>query len=114
MNRTTGGTITSLEHLHQSVADILTTPIGSRLMRRDYGCQVTELIDQPFNGATKLRAYAAIAIALLRWEPRLSITRVQLSQGTEASQALLNIECTRVDSNEAINLQVPLQLGAMV
>jgi phage baseplate assembly protein W len=112
MNRTTGGSITSLEHLRQSVTDILTTPIGSRLMRRDYGCQVTELIDQPFNGATKLRAYAAIAMALLRWEPRLSITRVQLSQGAEAGP-LLDIECTRVDNSEAINLQVPLQLGAL-
>uniref|UniRef100_UPI0026076D20 ATPase domain-containing protein n=1 Tax=uncultured Sphingobium sp. TaxID=316087 RepID=UPI0026076D20 len=31
------------------VRDILTTPIGSRLMRRDYGSLIPELIDQPAN-----------------------------------------------------------------
>ena len=34
MNRTTGTAISGLEHLRQSVGDILSTPIGSRVMRR--------------------------------------------------------------------------------
>jgi uncharacterized protein len=112
MDRTTGRTLNDLEHLRQSVADILTTPIGSRVMRRDYGSQLPELIDQPFNGTTKLRAYAATAMALMRWEPRLRLSRVQLSQGSDASQALLDIDCTRASSNEPLSLRIPLQLGA--
>ena len=32
MNRTTGRTIGDADHLRQSVADILTTPIGSRIL----------------------------------------------------------------------------------
>lgn len=113
MNRTNGSAIGDLDHLHQSVSDILTTPIGSRVMRRDYGSQIMELIDQPFNGTTKLRAYAAIAMGLMRWEPRLSISRVQISQGTEASQAIIDLEGTRIDTNQAISLQVPLVMGAI-
>lgn len=35
MNSRTGRTITDSAHLAQSVADILTTPIGSRAMRRE-------------------------------------------------------------------------------
>ena len=35
MNRNTGRAVAGLEHLRQSVADILTTPVGSRVMRRD-------------------------------------------------------------------------------
>ena len=35
MNRATGRRTTAADHLRQSVADIITTPIGSRVMRRD-------------------------------------------------------------------------------
>ena len=112
MDRTTGSTITELDHIKQSIGDILGTRIGSRLARREYGSNVPDLIDEPFNGATTLRLYAATAMALMRWEPRLRITRVQLQRGNEASTAVLDLEGTRVDSNEAITLQVPLALGA--
>lgn len=37
MNRGSGRTVTDLEHIRQSVSDILITPIGSRTMRRSYG-----------------------------------------------------------------------------
>lgn len=111
MNRITGGAITELDHIKQSIGDILGTRIGTRLARREYGSQVPDLIDQPFHGATTLRIYAATAMALMRWEPRIRLTRVQLQRGAESSAGVLNLEATRVDTNEAINLQVPLALG---
>ncbi|MNP17787.1 Lysozyme [compost metagenome] len=63
MNRETGRPIALLDHIRQSVADILTTRIGTRVMRREYGSQLPDLIDQPFNAATRLLAYAAITSA---------------------------------------------------
>ena len=44
---TTGRTITGAAHLAQSIADVLTTPIGSRVMRREYGSLLPDLIDDP-------------------------------------------------------------------
>ena len=76
MNRTTGAAISGLEHLRQSVGDILSTPIGSRVMRREYGSLVPELIDHPDNNASQVRLFSAVASALLRWEPRFRLTRV--------------------------------------
>lgn len=111
MNRTTGATITELEHIKQSIGDILGTRIGTRLARREYGSQVPDLIDQPFHGATTLRLYAATTMALMRWEPRIRITRVQLQRGDEASAGVLDLEATLAATSEAINLQVPLALG---
>lgn len=35
MNRETGRAITDVEHVGQSCRDILRTPVGSRVMRRD-------------------------------------------------------------------------------
>lgn len=112
MNRHTGGTITELEHIVQSIADILTTRLGSRTMRRDYGSQLVDLIDHPGNAATQLLAYAAIAMALMRWEPRVRLSRVQLTALTMAGQCELAVEGTLVDSNAPLSLRVPLSMGA--
>lgn len=76
MNRATGQRMEPLEHLRQSIADILTTPIGSRVMRRGYGSLVPALVDQPDNVTTRMRLFAATASALQRWEPRLRLEKV--------------------------------------
>lgn len=89
MNAATGRTINGLDHIRQSLANILTTPIGSRIMRRDYGSEVPELIDQPLNGATQLRIYAAVAYAVMLWEPRISLTNLQLERGQSGESTLI-------------------------
>ena len=66
------------DHVKQSVDDIITTPINSRVMRRDYGSFIPALIDQPLNNKTILRLYAATAGAIMRWEPRLKISSIRL------------------------------------
>lgn len=43
MHTATGRALFGLAHIRQSITGILTTPIGSRLMRRRYGSEVTEL-----------------------------------------------------------------------
>lgn len=79
MNRTTGLSIEGLEHLYQSIAKILSTPRGSRIERRGFGSDLHRLVDAPNNPATKVRLYAAVASALMRWEPRLRLTSITLS-----------------------------------
>ena len=37
MARTTGAALDGLEHIKQSVLDILSTPVGTRAGRREYG-----------------------------------------------------------------------------
>lgn len=113
ISRITGLPIDEREHIRQSMEDILTTPIGSRVMRRDYGSNVPNLIDQPANGTTAIRLYAAIAVALIRWEPRIRIRRLQFSSVTQQGSAAVEIEGTLVDSEEALNLRVPIAIGAV-
>jgi phage baseplate assembly protein W len=108
MNAQTGRRLEGLEHLRQSVRDILTTPIGSRVMRREYGSLLPELIDQPLNDATLLRAYSAIIIALIRWEPRLRITAIRRQVSTtQHGRATLGIEAQTLNG-QPITLEVPL------
>ena len=114
MNRTTGAAISGLEHLRQSVGDILSTPIGSRVMRREYGSLVPELIDHPDNATTRVRLYAATASALMKWEPRLHLSRVQLASGPAAGRATLDLsgEYLAPTGSRPVNLQVALQQRA--
>jgi phage baseplate assembly protein W len=78
----TGKSLAGIEHLRQSVRDILTTPIGSRVLRRDYGSQLFSLIDAPLNRSSVMDLYAATADALDRWEPRFRVTKVQATMPT--------------------------------
>lgn len=114
MNRETGAAIGDLAHIGQSINDILTTRIGTRVMRREYGSLLPELVDHPFNDATRLRIYAGVVMALLRWEPRISLSRVQFIGANLQGQSVLELEGSVVDSNEPLNLSVPLQMGGSV
>ncbi|RXJ66375.1 phage baseplate protein, partial [Veronia nyctiphanis] len=64
----------------QSLADILTTPIGTRVMRRDYGSRLFELVDAPMNDETLGEIYVATAEAIERWEPRFHLLQVLTSK----------------------------------
>lgn len=79
MSRETGRAITDVEHIRQSCGDILRTPVGSRVMRRDYGSLLFSLIDQPQTDALKLQIMCACYMALLKWEPRISISALTVA-----------------------------------
>lgn len=78
MSRQSGENLSGVSHLRQSILNILTTPIGSRVYRRNYGSRLFELIDAPTNEAWAVDVYAATAEALARWEPRIRLKRVQV------------------------------------
>ncbi|QDJ13077.1 baseplate wedge subunit [Mergibacter septicus] len=74
MNNVNGHKIENQQqHIRQSIRDILLTPIGSRLQRRDYGSYLPFLLDRPINHALLLQISSASVMALKRWEPRLQI-----------------------------------------
>jgi phage baseplate assembly protein W len=115
LDAATGKAISGEQHLAQSVADILTTPLGSRVMRRDYGSMLFDLIDQPLNAATRLLIHAATALALARWEPRIRLKRVSLTGGNAAGELTVTIEGERADlsANTHVLLSIPIRTGGI-
>lgn len=117
MSRHTGQRLGAMAHLRQSIADILTTPIGSRVMRRDYGSLVPALIDQPDNLATQVKVFSAIASALQRWEPRLKVEKIATTRNADRPGfAQIEITGSYVGSfgrdSAPIALSVPISTGA--
>ena len=102
-----GGAIDGLDHLRQSVRDILITPLGSRVMRRDYGSGLFELIDANLTPLTLALIYAATVDALRKWEPRLRVTRVQaeaLPEELEAGRVSITLEGEYLPDGRDIHL----------
>jgi uncharacterized protein len=79
VNSTTGKALKGYDHLRQSIRDILKTPIGSRVMRRDYGSRIWDLVDAPINAETLAELHIATAEALDKWEPRILIESVAVT-----------------------------------
>lgn len=91
LNATNGQALSGLDHLRQSIRDILTTRIGTRVMRRDYGSRLPDLVDSPVTPRLAMELYSATAQALARWEPRFKLTRVRIAKA-EAGQVVLDLE----------------------
>jgi uncharacterized protein len=106
MSADTGAALSEREHILQSVATLIRTPVGSRIQRRDYGSLIPELIDQPLNVATQLRLYSATAAAILTWEPRATPTSITLVVGSDGS-ATLDLELAIND--ELVNASVEIK-----
>lgn len=91
MSREAGTSLGGFDHLRQSVVDILTTPKGARVMRRDYGSNLPRLVDRPVNQSLIAALRAETVDALAKWEPRLRCERVQLN---EVGQGYVSMDLT--------------------
>ncbi|WP_276589171.1 MULTISPECIES: GPW/gp25 family protein [unclassified Sphingomonas] len=115
MDRSTGKPLGGADHLAQSIGDILGTPLGSRVGRRDYGSQLPELLDQPMNGLGRLRVFAATALAIMRQESRARISRVALERTAVAGAFVLRITGTRTDTAGTaaqLDLTIPVRAAS--
>lgn len=104
MNSKTGKELEGIEHLKQSIVDILTTPINSRIMRRDYGSRLLELVDHPVNRDFTLEVYAATAEALEKFEKRFKLEKVKITEIKEG-KVTLSLEGKYLENNENILLK---------
>jgi phage baseplate assembly protein W len=73
INKQDGTLISEWRHVEQSILDIFTTRVGTRVMRRDYGSDIPDLIDRPQNKDLVLEVALAAGVALDKWEPRFRL-----------------------------------------
>jgi phage baseplate assembly protein W len=103
MNGTTGRPLGGLAHLRQSIADILTTPVGSRVMRRDYGSRIFERMDAPITGELAAEIYADVVDALFNYEPRFEVSAVSVVS-IAGGRIILDLEGKYLPTGETIKL----------
>lgn len=89
MDRCSGKPLHGEAHLVQSLKDMLTTPLGSRRMRPEYGSDLPRYVDLPMNKGWISAIQAEIARSISRWEPRINLSSVKVTAATEGRIELL-------------------------
>lgn len=105
MNRNSGLQIDDIDHIRQSISDILATPQGTRVMRRDYGSLLSTLNDQPQNPALRLKMMAAVYGAVMRWEPRVTLNAISITTLSNGKM-IVDLTGSRTDSDSRLSLAV--------
>ena len=109
ISRYDGRVLDYIDQIRQSIADILTTPIGSRVMRREYGSLLPELIDRPIDDVLVLQCYSAIYSALYLWEDRIIIDTIGIEYASHGVMSI-RLDAVLTDSGEATSLSVDVGL----
>ena len=91
VSATVSAPVSDWAHVEQSIAKVLTTPIGSRVMRRDFGSDLPDLIDAKMVRRNVLALYSAAAQAIDRWEPRFRLTRARVGSLTPSGVVTLEL-----------------------
>lgn len=77
-------TVADDEAVRQSVMLLLSTIPGERVMRPDYGCPLHRIVFSPMDETTAGLAIHYVRQALLRFEPRIEILRLDAGPTPEA------------------------------
>jgi phage baseplate assembly protein W len=76
LDASTGQVLTGWDHCVQSIGIILTTRVGSRVMRRSFGSGLRDLQDRNPDPRTMIEIFGAIAQALRTHEPGFRLRRI--------------------------------------
>jgi hypothetical protein len=104
-NSSNGKSLEGIDHLKQSIYDILTTPKGSRVMRRDYGCSLFDLTDRPLNQSTLVDIYASVNYAINKFEKRIKLKKIQ---AVSIKQGKVELELQGTYGIKTVNLTVTI------
>lgn len=103
MNNQVGTHKDVFPYLKQRVQDILSTPLGSRVMRRGYGSELYKRIDNPANGDLVANIYADCVTALYKFEPEFELLRVNIVSITKGN-VILDLEGRYLANGEVVRL----------
>jgi len=94
----------------QSIWIILDTDPGERIMRPTFGCGLRRYLMAPNTSATRALIKHDVDIALANFEPRITVTDLQVVPGDDPALVLIRIAYVHVRDNRPGNLVYPFYL----
>ncbi|WP_445456155.1 GPW/gp25 family protein [Flavobacterium sp. HNIBRBA15423] len=87
--------VTNEDDIFQSLQILLTTQINERIMRSDFGCDLSALLYESITVTLLTKIKGIIENAILKYEPRIDLLEVDFTSGeTESNAGIINIEIT--------------------
>ena len=100
------------EDIRSSLEILLSTKIGERIMLPKYGCNMDELIFNPLNRTLKTYVSDLIKTAILYFEPRIDVEKIDITQGDDLEGELLVILDYKIrTTNSRVNIIYPFYKG---
>ena len=97
--------------IEQAILIILRTAPGQRVMRPEFGCGLHDLVFMPNNTHTAARIKRAVHLALGRWEPRISLRRVDVRpDADDPAKLLIDIQYQIKATHDRRSLVYPFYL----
>ena len=96
------------EDIDRSIAMVISTARGERLMRPEFGCAIWDQLFEPINENTLGLMAEAVRDALAQWEPRITVEDVS-TEADPAADGTVRIAITYVvrATNDRRNLVYP-------
>jgi len=99
------------ENIERSVRLILGTAKGERVMRPEFGCDIHDQVYASLSPGTLNRIEESVRRALVRWEPRIEVERVEAEPDTESpGKLLIDISYYVQSTNSRNNMVYPFYL----
>jgi phage baseplate assembly protein W len=102
-----------VQSVEESIRVILGTARGERVMRPDFGADLSRLTFSPNNTSTAGLAIFYVQEALRKWEPRVELLDVDAGPDeNDANTLLITIDYRIISTNTEHNLVYPFYLGS--
>jgi phage baseplate assembly protein W len=96
------------DDIRASLHILLTTTAGERVMQPKYGCNLEELLFESLDTTTKTLIKDKIRTAILYFEPRIEVDRIELDTQNELEgQLAIEIDYTVRATNSRFNFVFP-------
>ncbi len=104
--------VTEVDDINQSLEIILSTRLGERIMRPEFGCNLEELLFSPIDLTLTTFISDLVTRAITLYEPRVDLNRVNIDT-SENLEGVVNIEVdyTIRATNSRRNLVYPFYRG---
>ena len=97
--------------IDEAIRLILSTPVGERRMRPEFGCRVHDLPFATNDPTTHGLIHHHVLEALTLWDPRIEVQDVRVSpDAVDAGRVLIEIDYTVRRTNQLRNLVYPFYL----
>lgn len=101
-----------LQHITESVMQILYTVIGSRVIRRDFGSLLQSVVFDPNDVTLDVQFDYMIRKALETWEPRIIVGPIGIDRTEwQDGRIEISLEITIIKTNRTTNMVFPYFLS---
>jgi phage baseplate assembly protein W len=99
------------EDIEQAIQIILLTARGERVMLQEFGAGMRDYVFEPNSEATRSRIEEEVRKALVDWEPRINLERVEVTPGDDAPNlVLIHVDYVVQATNTFYNRVYPFYL----